>query len=429
MRMSDVNESTSNSELLVSRRAFLYGAAAAGAAVGAVAAAAGLGLSGCSAVSAVTGGGGDISYLEVPESSLVPLSDFEALDSAEGRVQLLSSFDIPYGTLVWANDDEVAACLLPTSAGSPLTQVGLLFFGSGSLDVVLASAVGAAEHFEIYDVRATANGLVWTEANVLRGLWRVYTAKLAMGAIDGAPQLVDEGDSTCDTPMLAVSAKRAFWQVVPKAPNDAGLTSRLMAAAFGSSSTECVYENVRRMGTPPYSASDSITIAPRLDASTTYYQLTNIDADKGSVTDTLTLPGGMTPLETGYGKTGFMFSFSNIYDYGDGISNLGTYTPLRLPSDGDYSSVKWFGFARTPTAAPAWCGNLLIVKSSYSVCGVDLDAGTYFALDVDNGADDYGEYLASSGTHGNFVTFANIDHRPIGADAVHACRVKVWGVL
>lgn len=415
------NTGQKNGQLLVSRRAFLYGTAAVGAA-----AAVGVGLSGCEAI---TGGSNEVTYLEVPESSLVTLNDFEALESPEGKVQLIASFDIPYGTLVWANDDEVAACLLPTSSGSPLTQVGLLFFGSGSLDVVLDRAVGAADHFEIYDVRATANGLVWTEANVLQGMWRVYTARIANGGIDGAPALVEEGDATYDTPMLAVSSKLAFWQVVPKAPNDAGLPSRLMVGPFGSDKTTCVYENARRMGTPPYSDAESITIAPRLDMGTVYYQLTNIDAQSGKVTDTLTLPGGMTPLETGYGNTGFMFSFADIYNYGGGISNLGTYTPVRKPSDGNYSNAKWFGFARTPTAAPAWCGNLLIVKSSYSVCGVDLEAGTYFAIDVDNGADDYGEYLASSGTHGNFVTYANIDHHPIGADAVHACRVKVWNVL
>ena len=407
-----------NSELLVSRRAFLYGAAAAGAV-----AAAGLVLAGCNALG---GGSDEIAYLEVPESSLVTLNDSEALESAEGRVQLLNVFEIPYGTLLWANDDEIAACLLPTSSGSPLTQVGLLFLGSGNLDVLLDRAVGYAEHFEVYDVRATSNGIVWTEANILQGTWRVYTAKLAGGVMDGGPVLAEEGDASYETPMLAVTATRAFWQVVPKAPNDAGLASKLMAAAFGSSDSECVYENARRMGTPPYSDSDSVTIAPRLDNSTTYYQLANVNAKSGAIEETVTLPGGMSPLEAGYGKTGFMFSFANIYNYGDGISNLGTYVPMRLPSDGNYSNVKWFGFARTPTAAPAWCNGLLIVKSSYSVCGISLDDGWYFALDVDDGADDYGDYLASSGMHGNFVTFSNIDHQPIGAAAIHCCRVKVW---
>ena len=409
----------SSSQLLVSRRAFLFGTAA----VGTAAAAAGLGLTGCESIGADSGA---VSYLKVPETSLVTMNDFEALDSYDDRIQLVNTYEIPYGTLLWANDEEVAACLLPTSSGSPLTQIGLLFFGNGNLDTIVSNAVGASDHHEIYDVRATAKGLIWTEANILRGTWRIYTAALSEGALSGDPVLVEEGDAAYETPMLAVSDSRAFWQVVPRTPNDAGLTSRLMSSEFGRNTATCVYENVRRMGTPPYSSGESVTIAPRLDESTTYFRLTNINALKGETNDTMTLPGGMKPLEAGYGKTGFMFSFANIYDYGEGISNLGTYVPMSLPADGDYSSVQWFGFARTPTAPPAWCNNLLIVKSSYSVCGVNLNEGTYFAIDVDDGAEDYGDYLATTGMRNSFVTYTNIDHKPIGGSSVHCCRVKIW---
>lgn len=408
-----------NSQLLMSRRSFLYGTAAAGAT-----AALALGLPGCN----VVGADDEVPYLKVPESSIVTLDDFQQLESPEGSIQLLDTFELPYGTLVWANDDDVAACLLPTSTGSPLTQVALLSFGSGELDTVLQRAIGTVEHFEIYDVRATTAGIVWTEANVLQGIWRVYTAKIGGGVIDGEPQLAEEGDASYYTPMLGVTSDRAYWQVVPKTPNDAGLSSRLMAAKFGSGNATCVYENVRRIGTPPYSSPESVTITPRLDEATTYYQLTNIAASSDAVTDTMTLPSGMLPLEVGYGKTGFMFSFANIYDYGDGISNLGTYVPMKKPSDGDYSSVDWFAFVKTPTAAPAWCGNLLIMKSRRPICGIDLENKTYFTIEVDNGSDDYGEYLASTGMHDTFVTFTNVDHQPIGAPAVHACRVKRWGL-
>lgn len=419
-----------NGQVLVSRRRFLYGTAAAGA--GAALGLAGLagasgmaGLTGCSAAG-LGGGGGEVSYLEVPESALSTQNDFEALDDPYEKVQLEGAFELPYGTLLWASSDEVAACLLPTATGSPLAQAGLLFLGSGTLVTMLDEAVGAKERFEIYDVRASSSGLVWTEANVMEGTWRVYTLKHEDGERQGEPILVAEGDDAYDTPMLAVAGDRAFWQVLPKLPNDDGLPSRLMGATFGRSDVAVVLENERRMATPPYSAADSVTVTPRLDMSTVHYQLTNIAAKGGAVADTMTLPASMTPLEAGYGKNGFMFSFANIYDYGDGISNLGTYTPMRKPSDGDYSAVKWFGFARTPTAPPAWCNDLLIVKSSYSVCGVDLAARTYVVIDVDDGADDYGEYLASTGAGSRFVTYANIDHQPIDAPAQHCCRVKVW---
>lgn len=413
-------QSEPNENLLVSRRAFLYGTAGASAAL-----TLGAGLAGCGVVIPE---GDDVSYLEVPESSLYTLNEFEALDGPEGKIQQIGQFEIPYGTLVWADDEDIAACLLPTDSGSPLARIGLLHLGSGTLDTVVKQAVSTDGRFEIYDVRATSAGLIWTEAHALEGTWRIYTARLANGAIEGEPVLVEEGTDDYDTPMLAVTATRAFWQVVPKSPADSGLTSRLMSTPYGNDDSTCVYECGKRMGTPPYSSAESVTITPRVDSSALYYQLTNINAVTGDVVDTLTLPSGMSPLEAGYGNTGFMFSFANIYNYGDGISNLGTYTPMNKPS-GSYSDEMWFGFARTPSAAPAWCNDLLIVKSSYSVCGVDLKERTYFAIDVDDGAENYGDYLATSGVRKLFVTYSNIDHQPIGGTAVHACRVKTWTTL
>lgn len=413
----NIQSRASSQGTLISRRKFLYGAAGVGAL-----AVAGVGVA---AYSAASGTSDEVAYLKVPESSVTSLAELDVIDNAEDMVSPIAEHEIPYGTLVWVNDDSMAACLLPTETGSPLTQIGVLALGSGDMTTVREKAVGADEHFEIYDVRGTSEGLIWTEANVLEGTWRVYASRVEAGAADN-PLLLEEGDATYETPTLGISGNRVFWQVIPKQPNEQGLPSRLMGATIGKNDAGCVYESARRMGTPPYSADGSIVITPRVDSPTVYYQLTNIDAKTGEVTDQMTLPASMSPLEAAYGATGFAFSFPDIYNYGDGISNLGTYTPLEKPAGGDYGSAKWFAFARTPTAAPAWCGNLLIVKSSYSVCGVDLKARTYFAIDVDDGADTYGEYLASSGTHGTFVTYTNIDHSPVGAEATHACRVKVW---
>ena len=403
---------------LLSRRAFLYGAAG----IGAVALVGG----GVAAYSAVSSANDNkIHYLEAPEDKLTTLNEFTALDNYETKVELVAEHEAPYGTLLWMTDSSIAACLLPTETGSPLTQVALMNLNTGDLNTVLEEAVGAKERFEIYDVRATTKGIVWTEADVLDGSWRIYTAAVN-GSSLGKPVMQEEGDEHYDTPMLAVAGNRAFWQVVPKSPTTDNLTSRLMSASFSSNDSTCVYECKRRMGTPPYSANDSVTIAPRVDSPTTYYQLTNIEATSGSVLDELILPSAMTPLEAGYGRNGFMFSFPDIYDYGGAISNLGTYTPLEKSGSGDYGSAKWFGFNRTPTAAPAWCNNLLIVKSSFSICGVDLDEKTYFAIDVDDGADTYGDYLATSGTYDTFVTYSNIDHAPVDEKPIHTCRVKVW---
>lgn len=410
-------------ETLVSRRRFLYGAIG----VGAVAA---VGIGAAAYTSAMNAEDSEISYLDAPESALTTLNDFEALDSAEGSVEQVGEFDLPYGTLVWADDETVAACLLPTETGSPLTRIGLLYLGSGLTVTALDKAVGSIDDFEIYDVRASADGIIWTEANILQGAWRVYAATTsADGGSIGTPQLLEEGDDSYETPTLAVAGSRAFWQVNPKATGSDAPSARLMATTFKKGDVSTMLESTRRMASPPYVFDDTVTVAPRVDSASVYYELTNIDVKTGEVRDTLTLPHAIKPIESGYGKTGFMFSFPDIYNYKGAISNLGTYTPLAKPSDGNYSGAQWFNFTRTPTAAPAWCDDLLIVKSTYSVCGVDLNKGTYFALDVEDGADTYGEYLASTGDNKTFVTYTNIDHTPIAAERIYTCRVKVWKPL
>lgn len=402
----------------LSRRRFLIGAAGAG--VAAVAGAAAL-------ASGALGGEstGGIDYLTVPENAMTPLTDLEALDGYEDSVRLVNSIDVPFGTLVWSSDDQVCACLLPTKSGSPLTQAGLLFMGSGTMITALEKAVDHGDGFEIYDVRATSSGMVWTEANIMQGVWRIHGAPLANGTL-GAACLLDEGDTTYETPTLGAVGNHALWQKIPLATDDLTNRSQLLCAAFDGSGARCLYESRRRNATPLWVDAESAVITPRLDSPTTYHQLTRIDIASGSVTDTLTLPAAMKPLEAAYGNTGFMFSFPDIYNYGGGIANLGTYVPYSLPSDGNYSAMRWFGFNRTPSAPPAWAGNLLIVKSTYSVCGIDLDAGTYFAIDVENGADKYGEYLVSSGRGDTFATYTNIDHTPVGEDPIHTGRVKVW---
>ena len=401
----------------LSRRNFLLGAAGAGAVAVAGAAAFASGAFGGDS-------GPSIDCLAVPENAMTPLTDLQALDGYEGSVRLANSIDVPFGTLAWSNDDQVCACLLPTQSGSPLTKAGLLFMGSGTLATALEEAVGRGEGFEIYDVRATSQGMVWTEADIMQGTWRIYGTPLTDGTL-GSPRLLDEGDATYETPTLGASGPYALWQKVPLATDDLTNRSQLLCAPFDGEA-RCLYESRRRNATPLWTGSGSAVITPRLDSPTTYHQLTRIDLASGEVTDTLTLPAAMKPLEAAYGNTGFMFSFPDIYNYGDGIANLGTYVPYALPADGDYSAQRWFGFNRTPSAPPAWAGNLLIVKSTYSVCGIDLDAGTYFAIDVENGADKYGEYLISAGSGPTFATYTNIDHAPVGEEPIHTGRIKVW---
>ena len=406
---------------LVSRRAFLYGTIGVGAAI-----AVGSGVAVMMQDAAENAQDDEMGTLTVPEDAVSLSDDCESID-ADGCMTLAGSYELPYGTLVWANDDAYAACLIPTEQAKPIAQVALLSLSTGDYSVVVEQAVGTDEGFEIYDVRATSAGAVWTEADILDGTWRIYTAALSGGTL-GQAVLAAEGDTTdWDTPTIAAAGSWALWQTKPKTSGgayDEGTT--LWRAAMGSEDATALYTSRGRSATAPYALADSVVITPRLDSSTVYHQLTLLDVESGDVLDTMTLPYSMTPLEAGYGKTGFMFSFDAIYSYGDGIANLGTYVPLEAATGDSYSDVGWFRFSRTPSAAPAWCGSYFMAKGTTQVCGFDLESNEYFAFDVESGADDYGEYLVSTGMRDFIVTFTSVDDNPVNGDERQCCVVKVW---
>ncbi|WP_165172732.1 hypothetical protein, partial [Adlercreutzia sp. ZJ242] len=453
-------------EVLLTRRHFLYGVAG-------VAALALLGGGGYAASQLAANDSSDVATLKVPESSVFTTEDCAQIEDASAAIALVSSQELPYGSLIWANSDSTAICLIPTETAKPLAQVGLLTLGAGTCTTVIEHAVGESEGFEIYDVRACDKGLVWTEADILEGTWRVYHARLE-GASVGTPALAEEGTSDWEMPTLAAAGGYAFWQTLPNLDGPAKQEdSTLKRAAFGSSDAEAVYVSHGRMACAPCSVRDGVIAAPRADTNGTYYQLTRIEAESGQVTDALVLPSSMKPFELGYGPTGFSFAFDGIYSYGGGIANLGTYLPADEVTTGilaedalaqvggassgsasgsapasselslaernaqaaasvarfaavPYGDATWFRFPRTPLAAPAWCGTWLMVKSTSAVCGVDLAGRQYFSIEVENGADDYGDFLASTGAGDYVVTYSNIDHTPLSGERTKKCLVRVW---
>ncbi len=376
----------------------------------------------------------DITVLEVSADNVMNSDALTLVEDANTLMSCTGTYKLPYGSLVWSNSDDLAVCLIPTEQANPLTQVAILSLTSGTLTTVLEKAQGHGEGFDIFDVRASSSGVIWVEADIMDNLWRVYTASLVGGS--EAPSLehivcVAEGDTIdWETPSIAAVDTWAFWQVMPTAEGNArSEDSLLWRAAFGQDDTQVVYTSHGRMSTPVYAQTDAVVIAPRAEAAGVYYQLTCLDAESGETRDSLVLPLNMKPLEAAYGPTGFSFSFDAWYTYGDGISGIGTYVPANPVLDGNYENQLWFCFDRTPTAAPAWCGSYFMVKSTTAVCGVNLDSGEYFAFDVESGSDTYGDYLATSGTHTNVVTFANVDDTPLEGDPIHSCNVRVWTPL
>lgn len=400
-------------EHAITRRQLLAGAAGIGVLIAVGAAA--------QAVSATQEAADTPDTLDVAADAVSSLSgdSYTALEG-DAPLSLAGEYKLPYGTLVWANSDSYAACLLPTDGSDPLTKAGVLSLSDGSLSTALDGPVSTERGFDIYDVRCDENGMVWVEANCLSGEWRVYQAPHTRGTL-GQAVLVDSGGAEYDIPFIAAAAGRAFWQVSPDSSGSAsGQDSLLKSAAFGSSDVREDRRSHGRMGTPVYSTGDGVVIAPRADASGVYYRLTLLDAASGQETDSLTLPASMKPLEAGYVNGRFTFSFDAAYSQQKGLSSIGTYTPVNA---GGASGAQWFCFDRSPTAPPAWTGSYFMVKSTRTVSGVDLAGGTYFSLECPDDCDDYGDYLASTGTMNTIVTYLGM---PASGDTDAYTLVRVW---
>lgn len=138
-------------------------------------------------------------------------------------------------------------------------------------------------------------------------------------------------------------------------PNEAPLK----AHAFGSGDVAVPYTSKKAFATRVTSADDGVVITPRAEAQGTYYQLTKISAKDNSTVDQMTLPSSMTPDLASYGRSGFSFGFSSIYNFGGGIANLGTYTPRSAANAYHYDDLQWFRFSRSAHYRPLLVGRMV----------------------------------------------------------------------
>lgn len=429
-----------NSNAVISRRGFVFGAlgvAAAAAVGGGVFAATQCSRNDTPSDGAATSSGAasadasGLSPISVSQDAVFTNEDCTSMENRDEAVRMVAQARLPYGTILTADDDSVAACLLPCETSTPLTKVGLLSFDTGQMTCVLEGAVGGNDGFEIYDVRANTQGVVWTECDILSGTWRVYSAALSGGSgapAIGTPALAAEGNAEWDTPSLTVSGDYAFWQVCPAKDGPRKKEpSTLMRVTFGAGEDDAkaVIESNGRMACAPSSTPTGVALAPRADIKGTSYQLTHIDASSGEITDAMLLPASMKPTYVAYGDTGFSFAFEDIYNYGDGIANLGTYTSTAAGGAPD-GSGEWFRFSRTPLTEPAWCGTWFIVKSTSVVAGVDMAGRRLFSISPENATQGYGEFLASSGSGKRFATYSNIDYTPLSGNKITECNVRIW---
>ncbi len=398
-----------------SRRSLLIGA-------GALAGVAIVGGVGSQAVSSNTKSTSDLDILSVPENKVTNLDNLSEVSSAD-HVAVIGNFKLPYGSLCWADNSTVAACLVPGETASPLNTVRLLYLSTGSNPVVLKNAINHDKGFEILDVRCSDSGMIWVESNLFTKQWIVMTGSLSGGEVSNIVQ-VDQGDENWASPSIAAVQNRAFWQVCPNTTGEnANDRSALKHATFGSSEVGVAWTSKRPFATRVTPVVDGVVITPRADSTSVHYQITKISASDATMVDQITLPASMKPFEATYLGNGLSFSFDAIYNYGGGIANLGTYTPMGGTDAYHYSDCDWFRFGRTPTAAPCWSDGWFLAKSTRTIVGIHFPDKVFFSIDIADNTDNYGEYLISSGTQSSFCGLSQIKSTKAGEESYALIRV------
>lgn len=419
-RFQNITLDVEGRQVVLTRRHFLYGALGAGAAA----------IMAAGAVLSDDKGGQGKDGISVGQDDVIQIDDLKETER-ESCLTLLAEHILPSQTLVWAGSDGIACCLAPTDQASPLTRVFILETSTGIQSTVLETAQGQAEGFEVIDARACASGLVWVEANAMEGRWRVLAAPLSQELTLGDSRVLDEGGPGNETPSVAAAGNCAWWQVRPRIPeekdDDEG-SSILKRAGFSSGNAEEVWSSKGRATCPVAACEGGVAVAVRSSERNRAFDLLMFGSKGTEASDSLELPSGMEPCAIEWGPNGFSFCFEGIYDYGGGISNLGTYTPAKPHQTGEgYDGLAWFRFGRTPQCGPCWCeDDWFMVKSTVSVCAVNLEKGIYCSLGTESGCAEWGDYLCSFGTCPTVVTAMQIDRGASEGDNAGWTLVRVW---
>ena len=365
----------------ISRRD-LFGAIP-GAAVGAAA------LAAVGAAVTVTGCSGRSSenapdVLEVATNSVVTLESYKEIKKPENYYTANTILELDAGTQLFSSGGNVACATAPGSSARSLTQVNLMGLASERYVTALAEAQGKDDGYVIHEARCSDSLLVWIECNYLTDEWRLYSASINEGDLSlGSATVLDEGNDDYDVPEIAVVDSQAYWIVQPTEGGPKTSEDSLLKTNGG-----VAYASHGRFNGGLSVSGKSVVCMPRYDSSASvYYQLTAIQA--GGVVASQVLPHGFRPSTFTYVNGAFSFGISAGYDYGDGISNVGTYFSV---GDGT-----WLRLTRTPVTPAGHINGWLFCKSAGRTVFVDTKKQRYFIVSAPSGSEDYGDYSTATG--------------------------------
>ncbi len=339
--------------------------------------------------------------VSVPTGKVVLAQDFEQAQPEE-YLQLVSSYDLPLGSLVHQIDSDLILVLKPGDQNKNSREIAFMDINNGSMATIVKQPIRDTKNNRIYDARASRSRLAWVEVDLADYSWRVYVVPLA-GTTPGEALMVDEGNYDYEPPMLAVYENKVYWTTMPMATGNASQeNSYLRAIEFDSSRPDSqaraynVFVSHGRMITNPLVSEGVITVTPRVNTNLVYYQLTALDCTNDRSVGRIIMPQSLRVSEAISLKGRFAFSIERDYAYAEGLSKFGTY--LQLDND------EYLHFYRTPMSPVAMCKNCLIVKSTASIVGVDFTGKKNFVVELPDRCSDFGEALVSWGVQDKVVT-------------------------
>lgn len=338
--------------------------------------------------------------LEVATNSIVTLESYKEIKKPERYYEMTEVLELDEGTQLFASGSKIACATAPGSSAKSLTQVYLMGLSSERYVLALQDAQGKDEGFVIHEARCSDSLLVWVECNYLTDEWRVYSAPISEDDLSaGSATLLDEGSGDYDVPEIAVVDGQAYWIVQPAEGSPKKTEDSLLKTNGG-----VAYTSHGRFNGGLYTSGKSVVCMPRYDSkSSVYYQITAIQ--NGGVVATQVLPHGYRPSTFTYVNGSFSFGIGAGYDYGDGISNVGTYISV---GDGT-----WLRLTRTPVTPAGKVNGWLFCKSSSRTVFVDTKKQRYFTINAPSGSEDYGDYSITTGEVDgklfNYATTATIE--------------------
>ena len=158
----------------ISRRGFVLGGAAAGAATV---------LAGCSKKTGTSDDAAGEPQVIKDDSKIISITDeYEAVDI---DLEPAASWTLPLGTLLYYCDGDYAAAMMAPASALHANTLGVLNLGDGSLTTLIEDPIEGTG-YAFYDVRAGDGVFAWVEMNFANSSWKLYALATWLSSIEVA---------------------------------------------------------------------------------------------------------------------------------------------------------------------------------------------------------------------------------------------------